>query len=98
MSTPQPTDRTPLTLDEARRILATATTMRLHVAFVLALALGLRRGEVLGLRWSDIDLTAGVLHVRQTLQHHGGALHFAPKDATITSNGSAARVDDRAAG
>ena len=28
-------------------------------------ALGLRRGEVLGLRWSDIDFEAGVLHVRQ---------------------------------
>src|SRR5262245_19571414 len=29
--------------------------------------MGLRRGELLGLRWQDIDWKAGVLHIRQTL-------------------------------
>jgi integrase len=38
-----------------------------HVAFHLAAATGLRRGELLGLRWCDIDEAAGELHVVQTV-------------------------------
>ena len=40
---------------------------RLYAAYLTLFMGGLRRGELLGLRWQDIDLTAGVLHVRQTL-------------------------------
>jgi len=40
---------------------------RLHPAFHLTAHTGMRRGEVLGLRWSDIDLGAGRLSVRQAL-------------------------------
>ncbi|MEU3190552.1 hypothetical protein ABZ686_07870 [Streptomyces sp. NPDC006992] len=36
--------------------------------------IGLRRGDVLGLRWQEVDLEAGVLTVRQTLQRVGGEL------------------------
>jgi integrase len=47
---------------------------RLGAAIFLAFATGLRRGELLALRWQDVDLQAGVLHVRQTLarvrNHH----------------------------
>ncbi|WP_239382131.1 site-specific integrase, partial [Frankia sp. CIT1] len=46
--------------------------------FMCGLMLGLRRGEVLGLRWDDIDLEAGVLHVRRTLQRANGTLMFMP--------------------
>lgn len=42
-----------------------------YVLYVLALRLGLRRGELLGLRWRDVDLDAGVLHVRQQVNHEG---------------------------
>ncbi len=45
-------------------------------AFLLCIALGLRRGEVLGLRWRDVDLDDGVLHVRQQLQRAGGRLQL----------------------
>jgi integrase len=38
-----------------------------HVAFHLAAATGLRRGELLGLRWCDINEAAGELHVVQTV-------------------------------
>lgn len=38
----------------------------------VALALGLRQGEALGLRWEDVDLDAGELHVRQTLMRVTG--------------------------
>jgi len=41
----------------------------------LALGLGLRREEVLGLRWSDVD---DAVHVRQTLTAAAGELHFGP--------------------
>jgi len=40
---------------------------RLYAAFLTLFMVGLRRGELLGLRWQDVDLNAGVLHVRQTL-------------------------------
>jgi len=40
---------------------------RLYTAFLTLFMVGLRRGELLGLRWQDVDLNAGVLHVRQTL-------------------------------
>jgi integrase len=40
---------------------------RLAAAYVLAASTGMRRGEVLGLRWSDIDLEHGTLAVRQTI-------------------------------
>ena len=39
---------------------------------------GLRRGEVLGLRWQDINLASGRLHIRQQLQRYGGDLHLRP--------------------
>jgi integrase len=40
---------------------------RLEVPILLGATTGMRRGEVLGLRWSDLDLDAGRLAVRQTL-------------------------------
>jgi integrase len=47
-----------LTVAEARRVLKAAADERLYALYVLALCLGLRRGELLGPRWSDIDLDA----------------------------------------
>ena len=39
----------------------------MHAAYVLLATTGMRRGEVLGLRWSDVDVDAGNLSVEQTL-------------------------------
>jgi integrase len=58
----------PLTRDEARLILAAAPHEPNGIAWIVHLSLGLRRGEVLALRWSDVDLAAGTLRVQQTLQ------------------------------
>ncbi|RFU42750.1 site-specific integrase [Actinomadura logoneensis] len=43
-----------LTIDQARAVLRAAEDERLHALYVLALCLGLRRGELLGLRWDDV--------------------------------------------
>lgn len=70
----------PLTVQEGRQLLAAARENRLWAAYELAVRIGLRRGEVLGLRWSDVDLYEGVLTVRQALQRVGGELLIvAPK-------------------
>lgn len=58
------TSRRPgLTADDATRLIAAASGHRWEVAAWLSLGCGLRRGEVLGLRWSDIDFKASVLTV-----------------------------------
>lgn len=46
----------PFTIQEARRLFEAASMTRNGARFVVALALGLRRGEALGLRWSDVDV------------------------------------------
>jgi integrase len=62
-----------LTADQARSLLVAIKGDRLAEGFGLQLTLGLRRGEVLGLRWSDIDLgDAPTVHVRQQLQRRDG--------------------------
>ena len=55
----------PYTLDEVRQLLKAAGERRGSARWAIALALGLRQGEVLGLRWSDVDLDAGTLWVRR---------------------------------
>ncbi len=62
----------PLTVADARKILTTATTRRNGARWAVALALGLRQGEALGLQWSDIDLDAPSLTVRRALQRQRG--------------------------
>src|SRR5690606_31752583 len=52
-----------LTIEQARQLLAAAKGDRLYGLYVVVLMLGLRRGEALGLRWSDVDLDAGTLRV-----------------------------------
>lgn len=65
-------ERRTVTPDEAKRLLAVAETDRLGGLYRLALTLGMRQAEILGLRWADVDLDIGALRVRQTLQRIGG--------------------------
>ena len=52
---------------ELKRFLGAVEDERLYPAFVLAASTGARRGEVLGVRWRDLDLDGATLTVRQAL-------------------------------
>lgn len=69
----------PLATDDARKVLAAAAGQRNEARWSVALALGLRQGEALALRWQDVDLDAGTIRVRQTLYRlPGKGLVLAP--------------------
>jgi integrase len=73
----------PLTVEQARTFLAAIRGDRLEALYLVALGCGLRQGEILGLRWSDVDLEAGTLTVRHALQRVDGHLVLVePKSAT----------------
>ncbi|MEU3746879.1 MULTISPECIES: tyrosine-type recombinase/integrase [Streptomyces] len=65
----------PWSLDETLDFLAAARRDPLYAAFVLAITMGLRRGELVGLRWADVDLDHRVLYVRQQTQRRRGVLY-----------------------
>src|SRR5207244_4971449 len=54
-----------LTVEQARALLSAAEGHRLGGLVTVGVMLGLRPGELCGLRWADVDLDAAVLHVRQ---------------------------------
>jgi len=58
----------PLTSDECRSLLEAARGTPNAARWSVALALGLRQGEALGLSWDDVDLDEGVIHVRRAVQ------------------------------
>ena len=62
----------PLTMAEVNRFLAAIMGHRLYALFLVALSTGLRQGELLGLRWQDVDLTLGKIKVRQQIQFYRG--------------------------
>jgi integrase len=60
-------------------LVATAAETRLYLPVLLAVTTGLRLGEILGLRWCDVDMDAGTLTVRQALEETRAAgLNFKP--------------------
>jgi len=66
-----------LTESQVNEVLGKATTDTYHCLFYLALQTGLRRGELLGLRWTDIDLTLAEMSVsRSAVQCPGGKVIF----------------------
>jgi integrase len=62
--------------EDVRRFLDVAHEDRDRALWVLALHTGMRRGEVLGVRWQDLDLDRALLRVRQSLVQSGGVLGF----------------------
>jgi integrase len=74
VAAPKPKPSTVGVLDEKQtgKLLETAQGTRLHVPILVAVTTGLRLGELLGLAWDDVDLKAGRLSVRRTLQRLKG--------------------------
>jgi integrase len=70
----------PLTAEQVRVLFEAAKGDRLEALYVLAVTTGLRQGELLGLKWDDIDLEVGTLQVRRALTAaKGGPVLSAPK-------------------
>jgi integrase len=57
----------PLTAEQAHQLLTAARGQRQEALFTLALATGMRRGELLALKWQDINFASGTLQVRRIL-------------------------------
>jgi integrase len=70
--TPRREEAQPLTAAEAKRLLHAAKDLPNGARWSVALALGLRQGEALGLLWDAVDLDAGTLTVRRALQRQKG--------------------------
>ncbi len=68
----RPQTALPLSQQEARQVLAAAQTHRNAARWTVALAVGLRQSEALGLRWADVDLANGTLTVRRGLHRVAG--------------------------
>jgi integrase len=66
----------PLSPHEAKTLLDVISGDRLEALYSVALAVGLRQGEALGLHWADVDLEAGTLRVRTSLQQVNGEWQF----------------------
>ncbi|MCD2191474.1 tyrosine-type recombinase/integrase [Actinomycetospora soli] len=66
-----------LTVDQAHKLLDAAKDRRLYALYVVAATLGLRHGELLGLRWHDIDEERAAVTIAQTVQRADGRLYIA---------------------
>jgi integrase len=68
----------PLTRDQARRFLKVARGDRLEALYVVALHTGLRQGELLVLRWEDVNIEEKTIIVWRTITKDGGKLLIGP--------------------
>ena len=75
---PRPRRPEPTIVDPqmAEGLLAESAGTRFHLPVAIAISTGMRRGEILALRWSDLDADLTVARVRRTLQTSGGTLQF----------------------
>jgi integrase len=94
----------PLTQDQARALFKAASEAgdRFEALYVVAVHCGLRQGELLGLRWEDVDLETGALQVRRTLSESRERGHiFEPpkngkgRNVRLTAKARAALKDHR---
>lgn len=84
---PQKKEIRPLAPEQAKRFLEAARGDRLEALYVLAITTGLREGELLGLRWQDVDLERRAVRVRQQLTRTRSGLSF-----TTPKNGKGRNV------
>lgn len=60
--------------EQAQKLIAACVGTEIHLPVLLALTLGLRRGEALGLQWSDVDLASKTVTVRHSATFAKGGL------------------------
>ncbi len=69
---PAPKEMRPLSAEEAKKLLEAAGDDQLEALWVLAVHTGMRQGELLALKWTDVDLEAAKVSVRRTLTRESG--------------------------
>jgi len=66
-------------INEVNQFLEAAKQSRYYIAFYIAIMTGMRQGEILGLRWQDVDLENCKVYIRQTLSHDGKEFNVGAK-------------------
>jgi integrase len=79
--TPKRHEMKPLTTEQAQRLLEVARKHQLKALLTVAVATGMRRGELLALHWQDVDFNEGCLHVKHSVSRIGkfGLVESDPK-------------------
>jgi len=85
----EPRERGILTLDEVKKLLALEMTPRLKAVLALGSLAGLRKGEIRGLKWDDVDFEHKALHVRHNWVNDREGL----KSPKTKSSGSVLMLD-----
>lgn len=93
---PRSTARVILTVDDFNKLLHAASNDEIRRLMSVALSTGLRREEILGLRWLDIDLSARRLSVNQTVIKVGSQVITTPLTKTTASRRTI-KIDARTA-
>ncbi len=70
----------PLTVEQARVLLKQARGHRLEPFVALALTTGMRHGEIIALRWDDINFEQGTIYIHRTVDYKGGKYKFVEGD------------------
>jgi len=73
---------TPIDETQAAWLLTVAEGTRLHIPIMLAICCGIRRGEILAARWSDLDTTRATLRIVRSLEESTGGIAFKEPKST----------------
>jgi integrase len=94
--TPTPKEMHPLTAQEARRLLEAVQGDKLEALYVLAVHTGMRRRELLGLKWPDIDLDNATVRVRRTLTRTDNGRRLALGEPKTKNSRRTVRLTEKA--
>ena len=70
-----PKEIVPWTVEQAKVFLRATKGHNFHIAYAMMLTYGMRKGEMTGLRWTDIDFTNDKIHIRQQISWLAGSFH-----------------------